>query len=159
MDDNPANRPGFIARLTADPLRLRRWSRFALAGLVVLVIASRLLSGFSGGMLTAFVWICVPFVAFGIGVGDAFFVRHGRGMRRILASILVSIFTALTSCVILASISDPSTSSLRDLLDASLYAVLYAGIVVGLAGVIAMGIGRGEDYVARRIDRMSREDW
>jgi peptidoglycan/LPS O-acetylase OafA/YrhL len=159
MDEQSETRPGIIARLADDPIRLRRWSWLALLALVLLVVAGQLLSGFSGGMLTALTWICAPFVAFGVGVGDAFFVRHGRGMRRILLSILGSVFTVLTSCVILASISDSSRSWTHDLVVAALYALLYAGIVVGLAGLIALGIGRGEDYVSRRIDRMSREDW
>jgi hypothetical protein len=145
--------------LISDPLQLRRWSWLALLVLVLLTVASRLLAGFTGGMLTALTWICAPIVAFGIGVGDAFFLRHGRGARRILLSILGSVFTVLTSCVILAVISDSSTSWMLDLVIAALYALLYAGIVIGLAGLIAFGIGRGEDYVSRRIDRMSREDW
>ena len=159
MNESPDSRPGLIARLAADPIRLRRWSWLALLALVVLVIAGQVLSGFTGGMLTALTWVCAPIVAAGIGVGDAFFVRHGRGMRRILLSILGSVFTFLTSCVILAGISDSSRSWTQDLVVAALYALLYAGIVVGLAGLIALGIGRGEDYVSRRIDRMSSEDW
>ena len=159
MDNSPDSRPGLIARLVADPLRLRRGSWLALLALVVLVVAGQLLSGFTGGMLTALTWVCAPIVAAGIGVGDAFFVRHDRGMRRIRLSILVSVFTVLTSCVILAGISDSSRSWTQDLVVAALYALFYTGIVVGLAGLIARGIGRGEDYVSRRIDRMSGEDW
>lgn len=159
MDDNLDSRPGMIARLLADPLRPRRWSWIALLGLTLLVAASQFLSGAAGGLLTALTWVCAPVVALGIGSGDAFLVRHGRGTRRILLSILVSLFAVLTSCVILASISDSATTRLRDMAVATLYALLYAGIVIGLAGLIAFGIGYGEDYIARRIDRMSREDW
>jgi peptidoglycan/LPS O-acetylase OafA/YrhL len=159
MDNSPDSRPGLIARLAADPIRLRRGSWTALLALVVLVIAGQVLSGFTGGMLTALTWVCAPIVAAGIGVGDAFFIRHGRGMRRILLSIPVSGFTVLTSCVILAGISDSSRSWRQDLVVAALYALFFTGIVVGLAGLIALGIGRGEDYVSRRIDRMSGEDW
>jgi hypothetical protein len=159
MNESPDSTPGLIARLVAEPIRLRRWSWVALLALVVLVIAGQVLAGFPGGMLTALTWVCAPIVAAGIGVGDAFFVRHGRGTRRILLSILGSIFTFLASCVILAGISDSSGSWTQDLVVATLYALLYVGIVVGLAGLIALGIGRGEDYVSRRIDRMSGEDW
>ncbi len=159
MDDNPERRSGIIAQIVSDPIRLLRWSRIALAGLLLLVIVSQLLAGIPGGMLTALTWICAPFVAFGIGVGDAFFVRHGQRRRRILLSILASAFTVLTACVILATISDSSPSRTQDFFVAGLYAVFQAGIVIGLAGLIALGIGRGEDYVSRGIDRMSREDW
>ena len=51
MDDQPVDRPGLIARLLADPIRLRRGSRLVLLGLLALVIVSQLLSGPGGGML------------------------------------------------------------------------------------------------------------
>lgn len=159
MDEEEESRPGFLTRLAADPLRLRRWSWLALATLIAVVIVSRLLSGFAGAMLAALTWIFGPIVALGIGVGDAFFVRHRRAIRRIALTILVSIFAVLTSCVILADISNSSMSPMRDIVVAILYAMLFAGIVIGLAGLIALGIGRGEDYLARRIDHMSGEDW
>jgi hypothetical protein len=159
MDEESESRPGRIARLAGDPIRLRHWSRLALLGLAVLVVISQLIEGTPGGMLFALTWVAVPVVALGIGVGDAFFVRNGRGIRRIILSILVSVFTSLTSCVILADISDSSTSMMNDMAVAILYAVLCVAIVIGLAGMIALGIGRGEEYVSRRIDRMSREDW
>ena len=159
MDERSNNRPGLLARFAADPLRLRRAARVALLGLVLLTIASRLLPGAAGGWLTALIWVCAPFAAFGIGFGDAFFVRHGRAGRRIPLTILGSLFAALTSCVILAVIADSASSRARDLFEAALYALLYAGIVLGLAGLIAWGVGRGEDYLSSRIDRMSREDW
>lgn len=159
MDDHSEHQPRLFARLAADPVRLRRWAWIGLPGLVLLVLAGQLLAGSTGGMLTALSWVCAPIIAFGLGIGDAFFVRHGQGMRRILLTILGAVFTVLTSCVILASISDSATSRMRDMVVAALYGLLYAGIVIGLAGLIALGIGRGEDYVARRIDQMSREDW
>ena len=159
MDERSSNRHGRLARFAADPLMLRRNARVALLGLVLLMIASRFLPGAAGGWLTALVWICAPFAAVGIGFGDAFFVRHGRAGRRILLTILGSLFAALTSCVILAGIADSASSPAGELLEAALYALLYTGIVLGLAGLIAWGVGRGEDYLSSRIDRMSREDW
>lgn len=159
MDEVPESRPGFVARLSADPIRLRRWSRLALLCLVALVVAGHLIGGTTGAMLTALTWVCAPLIALGIGVGDALFVRNGRAIRRIIIAILGSLFTVLTSCAILADITSPSSSRMRDMVVAILYAILYAGIVIGLAGLIALGIGRGEDYVSRQIDRMSREDW
>lgn len=159
MDEEPASRPGRMARLAADPIRLRRWSLIALLAVVMLVVAGQLVSGPPGALLTAVTWICAPVVALGIGVGDAFFVRNGLAKRRVVLSILGSVFTVLTSCVILAGISGSSTSRLRDTVVATLYATLFAGIVIGLAGLIALGIGHGEAYVSGRIDRMSHEDW
>jgi hypothetical protein len=159
MDDSPNNRPGLLARFAADPPQLRRAARMALLGLVVLVVASRLLPGAAGGWLTALTWVCAPFAAFGIGFGDAFFVRHGRAGRRVLLTIIGSLGVALAACVILAALSGSASSPPPDLLEAALYALLYAGIVLGLAGLIAWGVGRGEDYLSSRIDRMSREDW
>jgi hypothetical protein len=159
MDEETESRPGVIARLTAEPLQLRRWSRFALLLMAIVVIAGQLISGPSGATLTALTWVVAPFIGLGIGVGDGFFVRFGRGLRRITVTILASVFVALMSCAILANASKSSTTFVRDLAVASLYALLYVGIVLGLAGLIAIGIGRGEVYVSDRIDRMSREDW
>lgn len=159
MDNRFESRSGFFARMVADPVQLRRRSRIALLILIVLVVISQLLSGFLAGMLTALTWICAPIVAFGIGVGDAFFVRHGRQQRRILASIILSIVVVLMSCVILAGRSNGTSTMQQNVVESSLYGLLFAGIVVGLSGLIALGIGRGEDYVSRRIDRMSDEDW
>lgn len=159
MDEAPSERDGWIARLAADPIRLRKWSWIALVVLALLIAAGRLLSGLAGGMLTALAWACVPIVALGIGVGDAFFVRHGRGSRRLILTVLAGIAVSLASCVMLAIASDSASTRVGDGIITALYVVLYIGIVVGLAGLIALGIRRGEDYVSRRIDRMSREDW
>jgi hypothetical protein len=159
MDEGFRSPSGLFARIVSDPIRLRRWSWLALLVAVGLVAGGQLISGLVGGLLTALAWIVAPAVALGIGVGDAFFVRHGHGKRRIALSILVSVFTALISCVILAGISDSSGTWAQDLVVTALSMLFYGGIVVGLAGLIAFGIGRGEDYVSRRIDRMSHEDW
>ena len=159
MEEESGHEPGLLARITADPIRLRRWSWLALLAFMLLTIAGRLLGGWAGGMLAALTWICAPIIAFGIGAGDAFFVRNGRAVRRIAVSILVSVCIAVSSCAILATFSNSSSSRAGDIVVALLYAVLFGGMVVGLAGLIALGIGRGEDYVSRRIDRMSREDW
>jgi len=159
MDDFSGDRSGFISRVISDPIRLRRYGGLALIIAMLAVAGGQLLTGLTAGMLTALAWVVAPVIAFGIGVGDAFFVRHGRGKRRILLSILASIIAVLTSCAILAAISDASGTWTQDLVAAALYVLLYAGIVIGLAGLIALGIGRGEDYVSSRIDRMSREDW
>lgn len=159
MDEEIERRPRVIARLAGEPLRLRRWSWAGLLLMAVVVITGQLVSGPAGGMLTALTWVAAPIIAIGIGAGDAFFVRFGRGIRRIILTIIGSLFVALTSCVILANISESSTTLVRDAVVASLYALLYIGIVLGLAGLIAVGIGRGEVYVSDRIDRMSREDW
>ncbi len=159
MTDGFESRSGFFARTVADPIQLRQRSRIALLILIVLVVIGQLLSGFGAGMLTALTWVCAPVVAFGIGVGDAFFVRHGRQQRRILLSIVLSLLIVLMSCVILAGGVNGSSSVQRNIVESSLYGLLYAGIVIGLSGTIALGIGRGEDYVSRRIDQMSDDDW
>jgi hypothetical protein len=159
MDEQFRSPSGPIARIVGDPIRLRRWSWLALLVAIGLVAAGQFFAGLAGGMMTAIAWIIAPIIALGIGVGDAFFIRHGRGRRRITLTILAAVCVALTSCAILAGISDASGTRAQELVVMALSVLLYGGIVVGLAGLIAFGIGRGEDYVSRRIDRMSHEDW
>ena len=155
-DSSEQGRP---ARTLADPIRLRRWSRIALVVLVVLVIIAQLLSGSAATWLTALTWVCLPLVAFGIGYGEAFFLRHGQRRRVVLLTILVAICVTLAACVFLATLTGPSPSRGRELAIAALYGLLYAGVALALAGLIGWGIGRGEEYVSRRIDRLSDEEW
>ncbi|MGH9173915.1 MAG: hypothetical protein ACRD1H_06140, partial [Vicinamibacterales bacterium] len=143
----------------SEPIRLRRWSRIALACLVALVLAGELLSGARASLLTALAWVCGPFVAFGIGYGEAFFIQHGQRRRTLLLTIFVSICVTLTACVILAILTGPSPSRDREVASAALHGLLYAGVVLGLAALIGWGIGRGEEYVSRRIDKLSDEEW
>ena len=52
-------------------------------------------SGLSGGQK----W------AVGVGIGDAFFLRHGIGQRRVLVTLVSSTLVAAVSCAVLAALA------------------------------------------------------
>jgi hypothetical protein len=155
-DDSP---PSLIRRLLANPLRLRAQSRLMLVFATLLAGVSRFVESWPGGFLTALLWIVVLPIALGIAMGDAFLVAHGRGRRRLIVTISAAVLVALFSCVLLASITGSSESIERDIVSSVVYGVFYAANIVGLSALIALAIGRGGDYVSRRIDAMSEEDW
>jgi hypothetical protein len=45
------------------------------------------------------------------------------------------------------------------MLDAIGYAIFYATLLLALAGLVAMGLGRSEAYLARRIGERGDDDW
>jgi hypothetical protein len=156
-DEEP--RPSLIRRWLAEPIRLRQRARVLLLIAVLLAGPSRLLDGWSEGFLTALLWIGVLPLAIGIAAGDAFLVTYGRGQRRLIATLLGAVLLALLSCILLASIAGNSGSTGRDIVGIVAYSVFYAANVLGLSALIALAIGRGGDYVSRRIDVMGEEDW
>jgi hypothetical protein len=148
-----------IARLASDPFRLRRWSLFALGVLALMSALGQLLGGFLGGMLLAVPWVAGPLVALGIGAGDAFLIQYGRARRRVLLTLVAGVLVAIGSCAALASIDGASPGGVRGLLEAGLYALFFAVVILALAAAIALAIGRGGDYLARRIERLGDDDW
>lgn len=148
-----------IRRLLDNPLRLRRQALGVLVVATMLAGASRLIDGWLVGFLTAALWIVVLPLALGIAAGDAFLVTYGRGRRRLLLTLVAAVIVALLSCVLLAILSQASQSRQRDTAGSVAYGVFYGVNVLGLSAMIALVIGRGGDYMSRRIDAMSNDDW
>jgi hypothetical protein len=157
MNDSISSR---LQRLTADPVRLRRRGWWLAA----------LVSAVSGGayalsdaplatLVVALGWVAAPFIAGAIGVGDAFFVSHGRSVRRVLLVTVGGGMVALLSCVLLASAGERGGSRGAQVFAAFGYAALFSAIVVLLAGCLALAIGRGSSYVARRIQETDDTGW
>jgi hypothetical protein len=110
-------------------------------------------------LLVALLWVIGPVIALAIGVGDAFFLQHGRGRRRSILTLIGAIVVALVACVILSGITEESQDRGGQVLSIAGNVLLYIAVIGGLASLIALGIGRGSGYAARRIDELSREDW
>lgn len=149
-----------VSRLVSDPVSLRRRSRIgALAvGLVGGLAGSGwLLSGTASSALMALAWLFAPFVAAGIGIGDAFFLRHGVGQRRVMLTLVASILAGLTSCLVLAALSGDEDSRL--LFAGLLYFVLIIAVIAGLASIVGIGIGRGEGYLSRKVQDVDDTGW
>jgi len=150
----------FFRRLLRDPIKLRRrsWGLAIVSALCGGVAGSGWLeSGPLSAFLMALAWILAPVAASGIGVGDAFFVRHGIGQRRVVLTMLGATQVALASCVVLAVISDAEQEYV--VLSGILYFCLTLAVILWLAGLISLGIGRGESYLSRRIQDVDDTGW
>lgn len=160
MDDLSTPNRSLLSRLLRDPVKLRRRSRVAavvLAGLSGLAGSGWLLSSVLSDTLTAIVWLLVPAVAAGIGIGDAFFLRHGIGGRRIALTAIAGVLAATLSCAILASISTSEDGAA--LVRGLLYGLLVVGMIATLAAFIAMAAGKSERYLSKRIQNVDDTGW
>lgn len=152
--------PSLISRVLRDPVRLRR--RSWLAALAVSLGGGVAGSGWAGvesfaGILMALVWLLVPVVATGIGMGDAFFLQHGIGQRRVTITLALSTLAALVSCVVLAAVS--GSENQHELLSGALYLLLTLAVIIWLAAVIGLGVGRSGGYLSRRIQNVDDRGW
>lgn len=160
MDDFEVSNRSLLARLLRDPVRLRRRSRVVALVLAVfsgLAGSGWLLSSVVSDVLTAIVWLLVPAAAAGIGIGDAFFLRHGVGGRRIALTLIAGVLAATLSCAILATIStsDQGAAPVRGLL----YGLLVLGVIAFLAAFIATAAGKSERYLSKRIQNVDDTGW
>lgn len=149
-----------LMRAVADPIRARRMSAVALLAAAPVAGAAHTAHwGFSTGMLAALCWAIAPFIAAGIGYGDAFFIQYGRGRRRVMLTLVAGLVLALSSCVILAGLPDEHRATRHFVTEGIGYGMLYFSSTTALASLIALTLGFGRDYVSERIMRMSRDDW
>ena len=160
MQEPDFGAPSLMSRMLRDPVRLRR--RSWLVALAVSVGAGVAGSGWSAvasfaGILMALVWLLVPAVATGIGIGDAFFLRHGIGQRRVMLMLTVSTLAAVLSCVVLAAVA--GSEDQQELLSGALYALLTLAVISWLGSVIGLGTGRGRGYLSRRIQDVDDRGW
>lgn len=109
------------------------------------------------GALTAIAWLCVPFVAAGIGMGDAFFLRHGVGTRRVALTGLLGFLVSILGCVTLAVINTGDDGN--ELLSGALYFILVAGVIAMLSTGIAIAVGRASGYLSRQIQDVDDRGW
>ncbi|CAN5507502.1 hypothetical protein BH20CHL1_BH20CHL1_08170 [soil metagenome] len=152
--------PSLISRVLRDPVRLRRGAW--LAALAVSLGGGVAGSGWAAvgsfaAILMALVWLLVPVVATGIGMGDAFFLRHGIGQRRVTIMLVLSTVAALVICVVLAVVSRPENQ--QELLSGALYLLLTLAVISWLAAVIGLGVGRSDGYLSRRIQNVDDRGW
>jgi hypothetical protein len=153
-------RIGFLSRFVADPLRTRRVAAVALlVATPAAGFAHAADRGFGTGMLVAFCWALAPFIAAGIGHGDAFFIQYGRARRRTLLTLIAGVLLALASCVALAGLSEAANGARRSVTEGAGYGMLYLSVTMILASLIALILGFGREYISERITRMSRDDW
>jgi hypothetical protein len=155
-----APRASWLARLTDKPAHLRRNAWLA-TGLIAVIGGL----GYAAGAHTwarwtaALTWVALPFLALAIALGEAFFVRHGRGGRRLASTALAGGLVALGACGALAISGEIADKLSPNVVQASLYALLFAALVGLISAVLALGIGRGEGYLSRKIQAVDDEGW
>ena len=160
MDDAQHQPPSLLSRLLQDPVKLRRRAR---VGAVVVALLSGIAgsgvlgSGALSASLTGLAWLLVPVVAVGIGMGDAFFLRHGVGDRRVAWTLLLGFVIAVSSCVILAVAN--ASDSAWSVLSGTLYFLLVIGVVGVLSAGIAIAAGKAGGYLSRRIQSVDDTHW
>lgn len=160
MDDTRHESPSLVSRLLQDPVKLRRRCRIAALGVALLagLAGSGVLgSGSLSAALMALTWLLVPVVAAGNGSGDAFFLRHGVGDRRVAWTLLLGFLVALTSCVVLAVINTSGTGG--SVLAGGLHFLLVLGIIGVLSAGIAIAVGKAGGYLSRRIQDVDDTNW
>lgn len=157
-DDSPS-RPSVIARALQNPPLLRKRGYMGLGVACALMMGSALFGGVAGAFLLAGGWVISPAIAMSIGAGDAFFLQHGRGQRRVMLTLIVAIALAIGTCAALATLAVDDDTVSYALVQGALLAGFLAGMVLGMAAIIALAVGRGSDYAANRIAEMSNEDW
>ena len=151
---------GLLARLTRDPVRLRRRGRWAALALgVVAALASDGLGGWLPSLLYPLSWLATVPLAIAVGFGDAFFLSHGRGQRRVLLTLLAATLALLAGCAFLSSALASPETGIERTLAAVLYGVLPLAALFLLASLVALGLSRGTDYAGRRISQLDDEGW
>jgi hypothetical protein len=149
-----------LGRLVSDPVRLRRYTRIALVPATLIAGAAWGLPGDTWTtLLIAVTWIAAPLLAAGIGFGEAFFVSHGSGRRRALLTAIAGVTLVLLGCIGVSAIHESSPSGARAAADGAAYALFYAVVILTLATLIGLAVGRGAGYVARRIQQTDDEGW
>jgi hypothetical protein len=94
-------------------------------------------------------WIAAFPIAAGLGLGDSFFIEHGRGLRRAIVTIVAGTFVALLSCILVSTLPTSDDDWLKRGISGGVYALLYAAIVLVLGGILGIAFGRGGGYLAQ----------
>jgi hypothetical protein len=151
---------GPLARWLGDPVRVRRPAALAGYGLAALSGATFYLIG-SGwpALCYGLTWLAMPFVAGVLGYAMAFFIGHGRGVRRAVVEMVLGALAALLSCIILSLMDTDPDRVLYRVLAAVVAAALLLAVLRGLAAGLGLALGRGLDYAGRRIQELDDEGW
>jgi hypothetical protein len=155
MDDSNS---GLLSRLRlTDPVRARRPAN--VVGLV-LAFASGLslafLDGGSRALVLAVAWLLLIPTALVLGWAAAFFIEHGVGVRRAVAELCAGSLAGIGSCALLSVQPDDVVTTIVVALAGI---ILYGSVFRALAAGVALGLGRGGQYLARRIQSVDDDGW
>lgn len=155
----PPSRQQLLMRQLRDPIVLRRWAPRALLTLAVAVVTGAIIGGGVGRLLSVVGWVLLIPISVAFGYGEAFFIAHGRGVRRATLVLICSAIASLILCVILSTggIADLSTGTQAGKVIVTL--VLFLGTGLMIASMSGLGFGLGTGYLARKINERSSDEW
>lgn len=146
-------------RQLRDPLTMRKRAAVALPIVAIAVGVGQLIEGRAGEAVVVLGWVLLGPIAVALGYGEAFFVGHGRGVRRATMILILSAIASLATCVILSTGvvagSGPGIRAIRAIVTLVLFALL--GLLVASAAALGFGLGTG--YLARKIAERSTDEW
>lgn len=155
MDDR---RSSILSRIGLDdPVSARRPAN--IVGLLLAItsgLSLAFLDGASQALVLAAAWLLLIPTALLLGWASAFFIEHGVGVRRAVAELCAGALAALGACALLSVQPD---GILASTIVAVAGAILYGSVFRSLAAGVALGLGRGAQYLARRIQNVDDEGW
>jgi len=155
----PPSRLALLMRHLRDPIVLRRWSPLALLALALAVAAGAAIDGAVGRALSVIGWVLLIPISVAFGYGEAFFVAHGRGVRRATLVLLCSAIASAPICAILSTGGDDDLAAGTRVIQVIVTLVLFLVIGLLVASASALGFGLGTGYLARKIDERSHDEW
>ncbi len=142
-----------------DPVKVRRRSVYAAILMVgVHAIASDGLDDRIPGLAYAVTWLAAPLLALTYGYGSAFFVQHGVGVRKSMVQLIAGSLVLVATCVALAAIADSGYATSGRIIVAVLNGGLFGAAIMALGAGVALGLGRGPDYVGKRVQSLDDDD-
>lgn len=151
--------PGLFQRLIRDPVKVRE--RVVYLALIMTVVHTAAADGLGGrvpGLIYALTWLVAPVLALGYGYGAAFFIQYGAGVRKALIQLIVGIIALLAICVVLAVLTDSGDSVAERIIVAGLNGGLYGAVILTLGAAVALGLGRGTEYIGKRLQSLDDDD-
>ena len=141
----------------SDPVRVSGPATIVGLGLAVLSSLSlALLDGGAQALALGICWLLIVPASLLRGWGMAFFLEHGRGRRRALVELVVGALVALVACAFLSFRSGTATGTVYMIIFGL---ALYVAVFGSLAAGVGIGLGRGGDYMARKIQEVDDESW
>ena len=115
-----------------------------------------LLDGGAQALILGLSWLLILPASLLRGWGMAFFIEYGKGVRRALIELVGGALLALLACALL---SYGGGGSARRVFMIIFGLAMYVAVFGSLAAGVGLGLGRGGDYMARKIQDVDDEGW
>lgn len=146
-------------RLKLDPVQLWQRSRTGVAlAIVVHFVAT---AGWIPGAAIFYwlTWLALPLLALALGYGTAILLRHGLGRRRVIAQLVTGVILAQIGIIILSIVRFPSDRVASDAVVGLVNLARYVGLLITLAALFGLLLGRALPAVGQRLKGYLERDW